>query len=128
MDYKNYLSEKQKLQSAFLEYIDEEEEIEEHFQNLIKLIEDQNIKKDINEFRLLLHFINNVSNDHYRTKDFFSKIESILLIFKYDFKKLLSNDDIFLLFENNKRILLFLIENKILNYNLFMNDKINLFN
>ena len=126
MDYENFLSEKKKMQSTFLEYINGEEEIEEHFQNFIKLIEDQNIKKDINEFRLLLHFINNVSNNHYRTKDFFSKIESILFIFKDDFKKLLSNDDIFLLFEDNKRILLFLIENKILNFNLFMKEKINL--
>mgnify|MGYP001055766245 CR=1 FL=1 len=50
MDCKEYLLKKKKLQNAFLDFIDDESNSEENFQNLIYLLDDQHIKDDYNEF------------------------------------------------------------------------------
>ncbi|KAK8836214.1 hypothetical protein M9Y10_039846 [Tritrichomonas musculus] len=121
MEVQQYLSEKKKMQDVFLGYIDDNKNVEEHFQNLLKICNDQNIKNDINEFRLFMHFINNIANNHFRAKDFFFKIEKILLTFKDCFQKNLSSDDIYLIFEGNKRIILFLLENKFIDLNSIKN-------
>lgn len=59
-----------------------------------------------------------IAENHYRVPNFFGKIEQILLYFKDTIKKIFSNDDIFMLFVSNKRILLFLFKEKILEINL----------
>ena len=102
------------LQNDILLYLDLDENVEDNFQNLMNFINNQNIKKDINEFRLFLHFINTISNYHYRTKNFLSKIEKILISFKDDFSNFLTNGEILDIFENNKIVLFLLIENGIL--------------
>ena len=60
-----------------------------------------------------MHFLLTVVNNRHRDTNFFSKIERILLLFKDELTKL-KNDEIFQLFRSNKRILLFLIEEEIL--------------
>ena len=114
MDFDEYLSKKKSFHKYFLDYINNEENCEENYDIVINLINEYEIKEDINEFRLFLHFIDDISNNHYRTKNFFQKIEKIILLFKEEFQKYLLNDDIFNFFKNNKRLLLFLIKNKIL--------------
>ena len=73
-------------------------------------------KKTFNkhEFKSLLHLILRISDNHYRGTNFFNKIEKILLFFKDDIKNKMSNSEIFQIFKSNKRILLFLIEEKIM--------------
>lgn len=39
-----YIQEKKKFQADIIEYIDSEENIEEHYQNLTQYFKDQNIK------------------------------------------------------------------------------------
>ena len=70
------------LQKNILLYLDEENNTEENYQNVMNIIEIHKIKKDINEFRLILHLIDNISNYYCRTKSFLDKIEKILLSFK----------------------------------------------
>lgn len=68
----------------------------------------------MHELDSTLRLILNIANNHHRSNDFFSKIEKIILIFKNEIKQSYSNLDIFNNFKSNKRILLFLIEEKIM--------------
>lgn len=55
---------------------------DENLQNLESIFSDLKIKDNQYELLLLLHLILNISNNHFRFPNFFSKIENILLIFK----------------------------------------------
>ena len=55
-----------------------------------------------------------VSNNHYRTNNFFDKIGKIINIFKADIINFFSNQEIFQIFQENKRLLLYLIDEKIM--------------
>ena len=84
MEMHEYISSKKKIQEIFLKYIDDDENIEENYQNLIQVITDQQIPNDDNEFRLLLHLIDLISESHHHTTYFYEKIEKILLIYKLE--------------------------------------------
>ncbi|KAK8835963.1 hypothetical protein M9Y10_040160 [Tritrichomonas musculus] len=62
----------------------------------------------------MLFLISFLSNYHRRSSHFYYIIDQILLIFKDDFKKHLSNSEIFNIFYANKRLILFLLKNQIL--------------
>ncbi|KAK8838130.1 hypothetical protein M9Y10_036083 [Tritrichomonas musculus] len=110
---KFFLEKFKSLQEAFLDYLEDEENNEENFRNLYKLINDTKIRDCMHEIRLFIHFLLKVANNIHRIHNFFIKIDRILKLFKNDLKKF-KNEDIFQLFKSNKRILLFLIEEKIL--------------
>ena len=61
--------------------------------------------------------MSNISNNHYHSKSFFEKLKKIIVYFKTIIKEKNTELDIFNLFKNNKRIILFLIEEKIININ-----------
>lgn len=101
------------IQEKILDFLEEEENIEENFYNLKQLLEDTKIRECQHEIRQFLHFLIKVANNHHHASDFFKKIDLILQLFKDNINKY-KNDEIFHLFKSNKRILLFLIEEKIL--------------
>ena len=109
----NLLENFNNIQEAFLDYLDNEENIDKNFENFNQLFEDAKIRDCKHEFRLFLHFILKVTNNRHHTPNFFNKIDRILQFLKDDFKEF-KNEIIFQLFQGNKRILLFLIEEKIL--------------
>lgn len=109
----HYIQEKQEMQQILLSYIDREENTEEYYQNLCTFIEKQ-FTKDKSELKIFLNLLTRIANYHFRSSDFFSKIEKIIFDLKEDIMKLMTNSEIFNLFQSNKRILLFLIENKII--------------
>ena len=109
----NEMIEKMKMiQSRLLRFINEENDIEEHFQNFKEIFEDHQILDKY--IVLVIHLISQVSSSHYRNNDFISKIERILLIFKDEMKNRFVNSVLFYFFKNNKRILLFLIKEEIM--------------
>ncbi|KAK8845164.1 hypothetical protein M9Y10_021346 [Tritrichomonas musculus] len=114
MNFKEYIQEKKNLQSVLLEYLEDESEADQSYDNFHKVINDQQIIESQQEFKSLLYLINIIGNHHHRSHYFIKKIEKILDHFKEDIKKYLSNSEIFEFFKYNKRILLFLIEEKIL--------------
>ena len=114
MDIQSYYEKNEKLQQGILDFLDDNNNMEENYQNLQAMFDHQHIKEDIHELKLFLYLINKISKNHHRSPNFFSKIEQILLIFKDEIKRYYKNYDIFKIFKNNKRILLFLMENKIL--------------
>ena len=111
-----------------LDILDKENDFEESFQNLNKYFEDHKIFQDKDQMKIILHAISSISDNHHRGPDHFCKIERILKILSNSFKNFFSNIEIFEIFKENKRILLFLFEEKIITsdeniFNLISTDK-----
>ena len=64
-----------KIQRSLLDFIDDEENSEEYFENLIKLIDDHKIKQNCHELKSFLYLISNIAANHPRQLVFFSKID-----------------------------------------------------
>ena len=114
MNIDKYLDKIRKLHEFLIDYIDAEDDIELRYQFLIKFLIDNQFQNNSYDLKLVLHLLCSISNNHYRHTYFFNKIEKILHFFQKDIKKYFSNFEIFNIFKSNKRILLFLIERKII--------------
>lgn len=98
---------------TYLEDIDEEQ-TNENFRFLVKDIDTiiQQMKSD--ELYKFLQLISIISDNHHRGPFFFSRIEKIFAHYKNDIINSLSNNDLFDIFKENKRILLSLFQNQII--------------
>lgn len=114
MSIEKYLEEMRSIQSKFLEFLEDDENAKEKFRSLNLILEDIKIRDNKNDLRLFLHHIASVCANNHRGKNFFSKIECVLQIFKEELKKYYTNSEIFNIFKGDKRILLFLIKEKII--------------
>lgn len=114
MEIENYIEIIKKNQFNILSFLNSNESMEENYQNITNFFDDQQIRNNKYEMKLFLRLIVHLSNYHHRSTNFYHKIEMILLYFKDEFHKYFTNSEIFEIFESNKRILLFLIEQKII--------------
>ena len=114
MSAEEYLNEMKTIQNFFLNYINNEANVEENYQNLIQILDDIKIYENQHKVKSLFYLTIKISNNHYRGSDFFNKIEKILLLFKDKMKKYFSNSELFHIFKSNKRLLLFLFEENIM--------------
>lgn len=85
----------------------------DNFAKLIQHIADQEIHEKILLLKEFFNLLSKILKNHHRSSTFFQKIEPILKEYVEDIKKF-SNIEIFNFFKCDKRILLFLIEEKIL--------------
>lgn len=97
-----------------IEFIDEEANIEESYENILLLFYEEKIQEDQHELTELLQLLSAISCNHSRSSNFFEKIERIIVLLQDSILKYFSNSDIFNFFKKNKRILLFLSEKKII--------------
>lgn len=100
-----------------LDFIDGEDENGNIYQNLIKMFEDHQISSEKYDFQLFLQMLSTIIGYHYRGPNFFEKIEKILFFFKDAIQRLISLSEIFDIFKSCERIILFLIEEEIINVN-----------
>ena len=114
MKIQAYLDKMKAIQGNLLQFLDDSSNSEENYQNLIKIFEDQKIQESQHELKSVLHLITRIANEHHRSPNFFSKIDQILNNFKKDIQQFFSNYEIFNIFKSNKRILLYLLEEKIM--------------
>lgn len=82
MNLNDYVEKMKSIQSNFLDYIDNDDNSEEKYQNLINLFPNQRTRSNRHDLEPILILILRISNDHHRTPNFFEKIEKILLYFK----------------------------------------------
>ena len=116
MNIEEYINSLKNIYNSLIEYIDsEKEEEDESYIQLKQIIEDQNISEKVDDLHELLIMIDKISNDHHRQTGFFKKIERILLFLSTAIKQALPNYKIIDIFQFNKRILLILFKNKIVN-------------
>lgn len=106
-----YVNKMKPIQQLILNFLENEEA---DFQTSIEYFDDQKIRENKQELQDLLHLISKISNNHHRSPNFFIKIEHILKTFQDKIKIFFPNFEIFHIFKNNKRILLFLFEEEIL--------------
>ena len=128
MDLNEYLEKMRGIQKDLLGYLDNEENIEETFINLINIFDSHKIKENRHELKSILRLILKITKNHYRYPNFFSKIEKIINYLKDEIKKNFSNFEIFMIFKTSKRILLFLLKENIMSIDtnisaIMMNDK-----
>ena len=112
MEIQEYIDQKKELQDILLDYIENDEEVD--CLDLPKYIEAHNITDDIEEFKALLKLVMGIAKNHYHEHRFFDKIEKIILQFEVQIKQTFTNLEIFDMFKSNKKIILFLLSNKIL--------------
>ncbi|KAK8898159.1 hypothetical protein M9Y10_000430 [Tritrichomonas musculus] len=108
-----YLDKKKKIHSALLNFLDNDEDDEENFQNLNQILDEQRIQYNMHEIKSLFHTIVKIANNHFRRQNFFAKLEKILQHYKNE-TKFFPNYEIFNIFKSNKRLLLFLLNEKVL--------------
>ena len=113
MDIQGYLETMKKIQDNLLEFLENGDDSENSLQQFTNFLTDQHIQND--KLKEFLNLISKISMNHQRTTYFIKKIENILTFLKNDIKSKLSNTSLFNVFQDNKRILLFLIKNEFLN-------------
>lgn len=96
MEFANYIDAQREFQNKFLLYIDEENNDESSFSNIVNLIKEQNLHENDEELKIFYYFLCNIVNNHYRSANFFDKIErSIFQLFSDDIKNIFSNTEIY---------------------------------
>lgn len=114
MEIQAHIKEMKEIYNKLHKYICNEDNSESQLKDLINLLQDSLKKDNSNKLREIVHIINDISDNHYRTPNFFDKIEQILLQLKDDIKQSMSNSNIFNIVKENKRLLLWFIEQKII--------------
>lgn len=111
MSVEAYIENKRAIQAALLNYIDGEND---DFQHLIQILREQNVREDANDLKDFLILLNIISCNHHRFANFFSKFENLLHFLGDDIRNKFSNSEIYQIFKNNKRILLYLLQENII--------------
>lgn len=111
MEIQSFIQKMKSFEEKFLEFVEDESIGETEFNSEI---EDSDIKSNINELDEMLHMISKIAKNHFRNPQFLQKISQILLYLKEDIHQNYTNFEIFRLFQNNKPILLFLLQQQIL--------------
>ena len=124
MEVQQYLNAWKVLYNHLFDFIDDQEDSQNNYQNLISDIKYQNIAENKNEFRQFLQLIVLISNNHHRSPNFFNKIDQILSSLSPKIAQTFSNSEIFDIFNENKRVLLFLIKNDIFTFDENLKKKI----
>ena len=102
------------IQDVLLRFLEDESKAEYIFDHFVRLVTTLKIINDKYEFKALLQIINRIAYGHQRVPNFISKIEQLLRHFKTEIQKYFSNSEILEIFTSNRRILLFLIEEKVM--------------
>ena len=120
-EIKQYFECMQKLQSNLIDYLDDNNNVEEKYELLKSEIDDQKTAEDKYSLTNFLHLLSCIADNHHRESDFFSKLEQIILLIKEGIVSQFSKSEIF---KNNKRILLFLFTENILTFDKFIVEEI----
>ena len=114
----SYIDDKKNLYSSILEFLEESDGYNnDGFQKLIDVIRNQQIEGNSEEMRRFLEIIKSIGENHHRDQHFNDEINQILEHYKDQIKQTLSNTEIFHIFENNKKIVLFLLKTNIITIN-----------
>ncbi|KAK8871824.1 hypothetical protein M9Y10_007569 [Tritrichomonas musculus] len=113
MSFTESINKKKKIEESLLEFLEEESNAEENYENFVQVIKDQKIQEDKYELKSLIQMISEIGNNHQRIFNFIEKMERLLILLKTDLNKYFTNSEKYEFFKGNKRLLLFLIEEKI---------------
>ena len=114
MKYHEYINKNQEIYEYLMSFIDEESDIEKHFDKINEIILKAKIQENPAEFKAFLHLISEIGKNHHRNSTFFTKIEKILSHYEEYIKQSFTNEDLLNVFEKNPPILYFLLKKNII--------------
>ncbi|KAK8839044.1 hypothetical protein M9Y10_032510 [Tritrichomonas musculus] len=120
----SYLEKMNEIQNILLQYIDEEDNTQEKYQNFVKLFTNHKIFENKHLLTSVIHLLASIIDYHYRKINFFDKIFKIILFLKDEIKKNYSNLEIFNFFKSNKKVILFLSQEKIITFDKLIVSKL----
>ena len=112
MNINEYVDQKKEIQEMINKFIDDD--TNDDYTELFNFIDSQKYLENKDELRELIYFIVKILKHYHRTPIFIHKMKQILLHIIDDIKQLFSNLEIFDFFKDNRLILFFLIQNKII--------------
>lgn len=125
MSIEEYFNQKKEFYNNILKYIEDGSDSNDtNYQNLIQNIDNHGFSENKGELKEILRILSIISKNHHRYTGFFSKIEKILIYLKDKIKQNFSDIEIFNFFENNKLIILILLQNNIITIDKTLCDKI----
>lgn len=126
MNVQAFLQKNKEMYNQLINFIDEKNDSKEDYSNFFNLLNIQDKKEGLKE---MLHLLANIATNYHQSPVFFNKIELIIIKYRENIKQNFSNLEIFNIFKDNKRILLFLIKEQLFNidqniaYIIFKDDK-----
>ena len=117
-EIQQYINSQKKLYDSLIDFIDnnQENDSNHNFENLCLLFKELKIDETKDELDNFLDLLSKICENHHRIANFFPKIEQIILYFDESIKKFFKCSEIFDIFILNKRILLFLLNHKIISF------------
>ncbi|KAK8881370.1 hypothetical protein M9Y10_004106 [Tritrichomonas musculus] len=115
MDFQDFVNQKNEIYSKVIMFFDcDDTETETSYQELIDIIQLSKLHEKKNDLREFLCLLMQIESNHHRDTEFFSKIEKIFQFFFNYIKPNFSNNEIFSLFQHNKRILIYLLDKNVI--------------
>lgn len=114
MNAQSYINKLKGIEEKLLKFLDYGDDEEENYENLRITLIDQDFITDPYQLKMFLYLLNKISKHHHRSKKFFDKIQKLIKLFQKEMTQFFSNWTIFKIFSKSKRIVLFLIEEKII--------------
>ena len=124
MNVKDVSETMKNVQLNLLNFLDKDYDVEENFQILKAIFDEQDFQNKKYFLNSLFHLITEISNNHNRSANFYEKIERVLDYFKNSIKQNYSNSQIFNIFQSNKRLILYFLEEKLLIFDDYIINKI----
>lgn len=109
-----YIEDKKEFYDYLMTFIENSDDNEEDFQNLIKIINTQQQQADQESFEKFLQLLASLANNHHHGNNLYQKILRIIKKYRAQIKQTFSNIEIFDIFKDNKLFLLFLFEKEII--------------
>ena len=116
MNKTSFLAKMKDVYEHFLEFLESEEDFSNDYLKFQQYLTNQRIQEKNQGLVEFLQLISEISNEHHRTPEFQRRIEQTLIFLKDAIKQNFTNYSIFNIFQHNKRIILFLSEEKILGF------------
>ena len=112
MDIESSIREKKELYQCLFIFLNDIDNSNEHFKALTQIL----IKQEINETKIkeLFCLISKLESNHHRSSRFYDNLEQVFRFVINNQYFSISNNDIFQIFKDNKRILLLLLHKKLI--------------
>ena len=118
MEIQEYLKEMKSFYEVFQQFLDDEKDnFEQMYQNLVQKIKDEKILENQHKLKSVINFVSKFTLNHHRCTMYNAKLERFFSLIKDPLKKNFTDEEIIKLFAENKRILLILIDQHIIDIN-----------
>lgn len=116
MNILSYLQTLSEIQQKINGFLENESNNEQDFSDLKSFLDSQNFMKNKNLLKEVLHLLLIISNNYYKNINVYKKIEFIIKNLKNSIQKHFSKFEIFNIFKDSKRLLLFLFQENLINF------------